>query len=182
MANPNYDTHGFEAFVDRTDILILDVETTGFDKEAEVIQIGVIDTRGNVRMDCICIPQGPISPWAQEVNKIDDERIKNEGRPFSEVYAELRPILERAEIVWAWNMPFDRNILQQSCERYGLSMPALDWRCAMREYANVRNLQKGKAELESAAKIEAVEVHTPAHSAVGDCERVLGVMLACTGS
>ncbi len=37
MANPNYDTHGFEAFVDRTDVLILDVETTGFGNKAEVI-------------------------------------------------------------------------------------------------------------------------------------------------
>ena len=182
MANPNYDTHGFGTFVDRTDVLILDVETTGFGNKAEVIQLGVIDTRGNIRMDCICIPEEPIWPMAQEVYKIDGERIKNEGRPFPEVYAEIRPILEGAEIVWARNMPFDRKMLQQSCERHGLSMPDLQWYCAMKEYASVRGSGNSHVKLETATDMEGVEVHTPAHSAVGDCQRVLGVMRACTGS
>lgn len=172
---------GFDKHVNREDVLIIDVETTGISDRSEVLQVGVINTRGNVLLDRLCVPQGRIPAAATKVHGIDRARVKREGMPFPDVFAELLPVLEGAATVWAWNMPFDRRLLRQSCERHGLSLPRLRWRCAMREYAEVRQLDTEYVKLTTAAQAEGVEVEAPAHTALGDCARVLGVMLGTAG-
>ncbi len=178
---PNDYVNGFKPFVNRADVLILDVETTGISERSEVIQIGVIDTQGKALMDRLCVPLGRISAESRKVHGIDRKRVKREGLSFPDAFAELLPILEGAAAVWAWNMPFDRRLLRQSCERNGLSLPRLHWRCAMREYAEVRGLDRKYVKLSLATDREGVEVDASAHNALGDCARVLGVMLGASG-
>jgi len=168
--------HGFAAFLDRTDVLIIDTETTGLSKESEVIQIGIIDTQGNILYESLCEPQGRL--LAQDIHGINQKRMSAEGRPFPEVYAEVQEILRGAAAVWAWNMPFDRRLLKQSCDRYGLTLPRLHWRCSMREYADVSKYASSRIRLETAVHKHNVQISAPAHSAVGDCLRVLEVMRA----
>lgn len=167
---------GFGTFVNRADVLIIDTETTGISERSEVLQVGIINTRGEMLLNRLCVPIGRISTKAREVRGIDRKRVKREGLPFPDVFAEMRPIFEGANVVFVWNMPFDRRLLNQSCARHGLSMPALRWRCAMREYASVRRRRSEYVKLAKAVRAEGVEVEAAAHSATGDCARVLGVM------
>ena len=168
--------NGFDIFLGRTDVLIIDTETTGFSRESEVVQIGVIDTQGNILLDALCKPQGALS--AQEIHGITHQRMHAEGRPFPEAHSEFERLFSTAAVVWAWNMPFDRRLLKQSCERHGLTLPPLPWRCAMREYANVSRSSSPNVSLATAVHQHGVHVSVPAHSAVGDCLRVLEVMRA----
>ena len=44
--------------LNRTDVLVVDVETTGFGDRAEVLAVAVIDTTGRVLLDTVSMPQG----------------------------------------------------------------------------------------------------------------------------
>lgn len=171
----------FAASVGAEDMLILDVETTGISPASEVVELAVIDCAGNILLDTLCLYKGRMAPGAKEVHGITRERIQKEGRPWPDVYNELRPLLEGARRVWAWNADFDKRLIAQTCARYELPAPApVKWRCGMIAYSGLRDASYRT--LDGACESEGVSVDAAAHSALGDCARVLGVMRAVAGA
>src|SRR5688500_1472663 len=117
--------------------VVVDTETTGLDPSAEAVQIAVLSLAGELLLDTLVRPSGPI-PWgASRVHGITDGQVA--GAPtYAELHGDLARLLERRSVV-AYNAAFDERILRQTAARHGLRAPRARWECAMRQYARWRN-------------------------------------------
>ncbi len=164
--------------LDRHDVLVIDVETTGLGARAEVLAVAAIDTTGRVLIDTVSLPQGPITRGASDVHWLTRARLRAMGaRAWPEVHAELAPLLEGVALVIAWNAQFDRGMLEQTSERHGLILPAVPWRCAMNAEADTRGNGASWITLIEAA--ERLSVPVPdAHVALADARTTLACVRA----
>ena len=90
--------------LNRPDVLVVDVETTGLGDRAEVLAVAVIDTTGRVLLDTVSMPQGRIPTEASDVHGLTRPRLRSMGaRPWPEVHGELVELLRGAKIVIAWS-------------------------------------------------------------------------------
>ena len=113
--------------LNRTDVLVVDVETTGFGDRAEVLAVAVIDTTGRVLLDTVSMPQGRIPTDASNVHGLTRSRLRSMGAlPWPKVHRELVELLRDASVVVAWNVEFDRRLLHQTAKRHGLTLPGAD--------------------------------------------------------
>lgn len=164
---------------------IIDTETTGLDKNAEVIQIGIVDQSGATVMDTLVKPRRPVPMEATAVHQITNEMLID-APDFFDVYFDLSSCLA-GEVMIAYNMDFDWRLLQQTATLNGLPMIRPRQRdCAMRNYAAYRGERSPRRggyrwhKLTAAARYEQVHVEG-AHTAVGDALMVLGLLRRMAG-
>lgn len=163
--------------LDRDDVLILDTETTGLDDRAEVVEVAVVDTAGDLRFDSLVTPVGPISPDVSAFHGITRSLLEETGAPaWPEVHGELNALLAGACAVLAWNAPFDQRMLRQTANRHGLGWSAIAWRDLCAEDKRARPY--GSHRLVDVAVREGVYREGPAHRAQADCRMALAVMRA----
>ena len=162
----------WRACLDRRDVLILDTETTGLSRQAEVIEIAVMDTLGQERLHSLILPQGQIDHQATHVHGHTRKSLRRMAAPpWPRVHDAWYELLDQAVLLLAYNVAFDRRILQQTCQRYDLAFPATPWRCIMREYAH----RNRKVKLEEACRIEGV-ARPQSHRALDDVQMTLDLM------
>ncbi len=113
--------------------LFLDTETTGLGAEAEIIDLAVIDVRGNAVIDTLIAPSRPIPPETTRVHGLVDADVA--GAPvWADVYPVLAQLLSRHPVV-VYNAAFDRRMIGNCCASLGLEPPPGEWHCAMHHYA-----------------------------------------------
>ena len=158
---------------------VLDTETTGLGRQDEIVQIGIVDQDGKTAIDELIKPAIPIPPGASKVHGIYDSDVEDAPN-FKDIYAELSKLLDGQEII-AYNMTFDRRMMQQSGDKYGLPEIRMSQHCAMRQYAQYRG-QRRKGwrsykwhRLGSAVAQEGLQVKD-AHSALGDARMTLALI------
>ena len=170
----------WNGLLDRTDVLILDTETTGLGPEAEIIEIAVIDSTGAVLMDAVSLPQDDIPKAVSDIHGLTYRRLKRLGaQPWPTIHEEVQTVLKGASLVLGWNVSFDRRMLQQTAKRHGLGMTKVSWRDLLGDYRTMR--PKGRHRLGDAARREHVAGNGNAHRALSDCQTVLAVMRAVVG-
>ena len=105
-------------------VALIDLETTGTDRSARIIEIGIVlvdlmESEPLVFLDQLVDPQIPI-PWsASNVHGLYDRDVR--GKPlWREVWPKVRALLEEGAIPCAYNAVFDARILRQENERLGL--------------------------------------------------------------
>lgn len=158
---------------------VLDTETTGTGKSDEVIQIGIIDAAGEVALETLVKPGRKIPPASTLVHGITDTQV-TDAPTFRAMYVTLSSLLA-GETVVAYNADFDRRLLEQTAQRYGLpSLRVQSWQCAMKWYAKYygRSMGRGRYrwfKLADACHHQGVPV-VDAHSAVGDCQMTLSLL------
>ena len=169
----------WSGWLDREDVFILDSETTGLGRGAEVLEVAVLDTIGAVRFEALSIPVGRISGEAAAIHGLTRKRLKAEGaRPWPEVHAELVAALDGASAVLAWNAGFDRRLLAQTAEHHGLGLPAWPWHDLLADWrAITRHKARVGGSLAAAVKHTGAKVG-PAHRAASDSRAALAVMRA----
>ncbi len=159
----------------REDVLIVAVETTRVDENAEVIEVALVDTTGEGRYYALSLPVGRIAPEATRAHGWTLRTLREAGaRHWPEVHDEFVDTLRSTKVVLGWNVGFDQRMLLQTAERHRRQLPRLRWHDVMRDYAAIREGRRHR--LEDAAKREGV-THEE-HTAGGDCEVVLGIMRA----
>lgn len=94
-------------------VVVLDTETTGLDAQAEVLEIALLSTHGEVLFDSLIRPQGPIPVAATAVHQLDAATVAH-APTFREQYPRLAALL-RKRFVLVYNAAFDRRILDQTC-------------------------------------------------------------------
>ena len=167
--------------LNRTDVLVVDVETTGLGDRAEVLAIAVIDTTGRVLLDTVSMPQGRIPTEASDVHGLTRPRLRSMGaRPWPEVHGELVELLRGAKIVIAWNVEYDSRLLHQTAKRHGLTLPSVTWRCAMEAETTTRGPDAPYAKLTDVARRFGVSA-SGAHNALADVRITLAVVRALVG-
>jgi DNA polymerase-3 subunit epsilon len=169
--------------------LILDTETTGLGDDAEVVEIALIDCAGNVLLDTLVRPSGPVPAEAVGIHGITDAMLAD-APTWSEIHGRFCDLVAGRQVV-IYSREFDARVISQTARRYGLQAPqcfdlALDdnaVHCAMQAYAELHgewNEQKGRyrwQKLSTAAQQQGVKVEN-AHRALGDCLMTLGVVRA----
>ena len=162
------------------DWVVVDTETTGLDPSAEAVQIAVLSPAGELLLDTLVRPSGPI-PWgASRVHGITDAHVAD-APTYAEVHVELERLLGRRGVV-AYNASFDERILRQTAARYGLPEVRARWECAMRHYARWMNEWDDRKQDYRWHKLPMVALpNVKAHTASGDCRATLHVLQRMAG-
>ena len=168
-------TQDWNDLLNRTDVIIVDTDTTGLGKQAELVQMSALDTRGQQILNLYFQPQSSIAPKAAKIHGLTEKKLKRLGaKPFPKHYRRIRARLNKASVLLAWNAPFDKRMFQQTCARYGEKAPAWTWRCAMSDLQ--AGLKVGyRPKLEYAAR-DAGWRRRQSHDALNDCRMALHVM------
>src|SRR5215204_1035673 len=114
-------------------VIYLDTETTGFGPRAEIVDIAAVSAAGEVLLESLVQPTRRIPADATAVHGITNSDVKD-APAWCDLYEELLRVLAGRRII-VYNVIFDRQMVNQACERYDLAAPAADWECAMRKYA-----------------------------------------------
>ena len=152
--------------------VILDTETTGLGTDAQVIQIGVIDGRGNVLMDNVLVkPTKPIPSDATAVHHITNAMVQT-APGFPDVLPQLREAVA-GKLLVIYNAQYDMRLLMQSGKAHniGIQLGIEGFTCAMLQYAEwvgEWNDYRGSFRWQ---KLQGGD-----HSALGDCRATLDVI------
>ena len=116
----------------REDVLILDSETT--DLHGEIIELAIINLKGEVVFNRRFNPTQPVSAGAKAVHGISTEMLANEPR-FAECASEVHDLLNKAGEVLIYNAAFDTARLAQTYRLHGVEVPTYKSDCIMEWYA-----------------------------------------------
>lgn len=163
------------------DPLILDTETTGLGDDAEVIEISVIDARGQVLFDTLVRPSGQIPTEASAIHGITDADVAT-APTWAEIHKRLAELVA-GRLVIAYGADFDMRLIEQTAARHGLEWQRPEIGCAMRLYAQHNGEWSDRRgtwrwlKLGVAAEDCGIDAGG-AHRALADCRMALGVILA----
>lgn len=166
------------SLLERDDVLILDTETNGAGKGAEVIEVSVINTKGETLLDTLVKPKiSTMNPWAQKVHGISLGMLKD-APSWPDVFPELATIADRRTIL-AWNAPFDAWMLGQTSTTWEVEHPKWLFVCAMRLYAKKRAIKnRGLHKAVGDEGLTHLFEQYASHRALGDVVFVLEVLRA----
>ena len=156
-------------------LLFADTETTGLGKKGQVVEVAVVDSRENVIFHRRIRPTVRISPDAEQVHGISEANLANAPK-WDEVHDAFCKAIKGKTVVF-YNAPFDKRLLQQTMDAYGLKTPEeiSKSECAMQ----VMKQWTGKrVSLVAAAEGLDLDYAGNAHSAVGDAVTTCRVMRA----
>ncbi len=154
------------------EIVIVDVETTGFDANTDqILEIGCIrcKTREGISRFSTLINTHQIIP--EEITKltgIDDALIKEQGVPFYKALGDFKAFIRGSDLN-AYNANFDKKFLQAICKERNVTLS---------NYFSDSMLLCRKAFKTSGSKLKDVAEHlgydhSGGHRALFDCELTL---------
>ena len=153
------------------ELAVIDFETTGVDPAAdEILQVAVIDGRGQVLLNELCRPQR-VGDWAgaQRVNGITPAMVA--GKPaFAHFAPRVQELLAGAKRVLAYNAAFEQGFLRAA----GIDPDAFRWADPMELFARAFGGQKRR--LSTAAGLFGIRFQ--AHDALGDVQATLALYRA----
>jgi DNA polymerase III epsilon subunit-like protein len=115
--------------------IIIDTETTGLDRDDEILQLAVIDLQGNVLLETLVRSAKPIAPEASAVHGITAQCVAS-SPTFAELYEKIAGLISERDLV-AYNADFDRRMMLQTCKNHGLpEFEFAEWHCAMKKYGH----------------------------------------------
>jgi len=167
--------------LERTDWCIVDVETTGLEARAEIVQLGALAPDATVLLDTLVRPTRPIPADATRLHGITDAMVAD-APAFADAYARLRAAVGNRRIV-AYHAAFDRKMLRAqraaaNAARNGLARLNNPWDCAMERYAafwGEWNDRYGSFRWQSldAACAQQRIARAARHTAIDDCRATL---------
>lgn len=181
-------------FLNREDVLIVDCETSGLSSTDEIIELGIIDTKGKVLLHEYLLPKCDIDDRASQVHNLTVETLINKDAiSYSKIHDGLSLLLKDAQHIIAYNAQFDARMLRQTARMHDLKLVAPSaagtrpwWHCAMLEYASYAGVWSTYHnnykwhKLTEAAHREGIEVED-AHNAIDDCQTTLALMQSVWG-
>ena len=93
----------------------------------------MVSAAGEVVLESLVQPTRRIPADAIAIHGITNADVKD-APAWCDLYEDLLRVLAGRRVI-VYNVIFDRQMVNQACERYHLAAPAADWECAMRKYA-----------------------------------------------
>lgn len=153
--------------------VILDTETTGFNEDDEVIQLTCVDLGGNVLYDSYFNPVKK-SHWAAvKKHKLSNDFLATQPL-WKDEWEKINTTL-KGKIILAHNASFDRRLIQQTCQRYGVEFHYIsEYQCTM----SFLKLKTGQSSLEKILKTLGYDFNEESlHNARMDCFMLLKVLM-----
>ena len=145
--------------------VILDTETTGLDADDEVIEIAIIDLKGNTLYDSLIKPTKSIPDDVIKLHGITNEDVSACPTISEEIY-KLDAVLAN-KIILAYNAEFDCNMLKQSLSKHDIERE-YQWKCVMYNEMEISQSER----FISLAKACSMEKWQQDHRALSDCNLV----------
>lgn len=101
----------------RSDRVIIDTETTGLMDFDEIIEITIINMRGETLLNTLVKPTRPIPPEVTKINNITDEMVAD-APAWCDVFPAVLKIIRKHKWL-AWNSSFDARLMVQTCLQTG---------------------------------------------------------------
>ena len=163
-------------FLSSEDYVILDTETTGLNRWDEVIELAILDMKGNTLYESLFNPLESIPNEATQIHGITNELVQN-SPSFLEEWETIWGIL-KDKTVLIYNSRFDVNMIYQTLEKSDLLFCDDSFKsfCVMeffKDYIDSRRWVK----LSDACETMGVDVKQD-HRAAGDCQMVLELIKA----
>lgn len=167
---------------DAQNFVVLDTETTGLGWGAEIVEIAIIDYRGNILLNSRIRPQNGIPEDAARIHGIRDKDV-SDCPSWQKICGEVKDALIDRDVI-IYNAKYDVEMLQSSDMVCGLKngwISIAHYECAMLGYAEFRgdwnhyhrNYRWHKL-TEAISQMGLPPIH--AHSALGDCQMTLSLM------
>ena len=165
--------------------LILDTETTGLGDDAEIVEITLIDTTGNILLNTLVKPRSVIPSSAIAIHGITNEMVAD-APSWIKVCSKFYHLISGRKVV-IYNSDYDTRLLEQTNAANWIVGPCCIeqpvFECAMLAYAEFYG-QKGMRggykwqKLTAAAEQQSVTIEGTPHRALSDCLTTLGVIKA----
>lgn len=114
--------------------VFIDTETTGFNHDDEVIEITVLDIKGNILINELLKPMKEIPYEAYEVHGISNTDVFNK-RNISELWSKKLESILYNNIVCIYNSEFDIRLIKQSLAKHNITLKDINDVCIMKSYA-----------------------------------------------
>lgn len=160
--------------------VILDTETTGLDEKAEIVEISIIDLKGNVLLDTLIKPKRKIPVDVIKIHGITNEMVSN-APTWEEIYKDFRKIVKSVDLVLIYNERYDKRLIKQTCKLAKVPSPIFRSECVMKLMAQWNGEKKKNGEylfksLEFIAKSRYVKIEGTMHRSLTDCKTVLSII------
>lgn len=153
--------------------VILDTETTGLDSSAEIVEISIIDTSGQVLFDSLIKPSAPIPYEVTRIHGITNDMVEN-SPTWDMVAGKVEEILKDKTIL-IFNSDFDTRMIMQSSSIYDIRFnDSLKTICIMNMYMHYVGSSRWIS-LSNACDYEGIDT-VQDHRAKGDCLMVLELL------
>lgn len=167
----------------KSNSVIIDTETTGLGSDDQIVEISIIDMKGNVLFDSVINPMRDIPEDAMAIHKISNMEASF-GPLWIEVIGKIRAICHQRNVVF-YNKKYDKRLIDQTCRIHGCKTTD-EWNseflCAMESYADFRKTPDPKRNgykwhsLSNAAKQLGINVPENLHRALPDALLTLEVI------
>lgn len=121
----------------KRNFVVLDTETTGLHRPAEIIDICIIDSKGEIVLNTLIKPRIQISEFITGITGITNDMVEDYA-----YWTEVKPFVLNAiqgKDVITYNAKFDRHMMHCSDDMWGLGTTDYklnsEWHCAMEAYA-----------------------------------------------
>lgn len=172
----------------RSDIVVLDTETTGLDEYARVCEISIIDGSGNTLLDTLINPEIEIPQDAIDIHGITNQMVAD-APTIIDVGLQIQEALS-GKTLCIYNSGYDVRLLNQSFNVHldfhkHVWNTAFDVRCIMQSYAEFYGeldnrfggFQYRWQKLVNACAQQNIDTtNFTAHRALGDCQMTLALM------
>jgi DNA polymerase III subunit epsilon len=98
--------------------IYLDTETTGVNRQDEIVEISILDSDGSVLFESLVKPKNPIPMEAQRIHGISNTHVAS-APAWPILWPRVRELLYGRPIA-AYNASFDLRMMKQSYENFGL--------------------------------------------------------------
>jgi len=161
-------------------VVYLDSETTGLEKQDQIIELAIIDIQGRVLYDKRFKPSVAINEDAQDVHGISADSLFSQLKWPSQVDSIAEILRDKTVIIF--NKDFDIRLLEQTSKAFNLNtewIRSLSTYCAMALAASVfgSTNRYGTISLATCVEESGLACGAEAHNAVNDCEMTRQVIM-----
>lgn len=165
----------FKKWYSQRNWLVLDTESTGGGREDEIIEIGIIDSKGNIVYETLVKPSQPIPERTIEIHGITNEMVKDAPN-WKKVWPEVAELI-KGKMILMYASDSDVTMIRRTCKKYQLPMVSYEPRCAMKAYKKLNKLDN---HVSLTRALEREQIHfIPCHRATSDCEALRKLVLTC---